>query len=82
MAAPESWNEGRSAGACPGDTHSALLAAGRIPDPYVGMNELSVQWVGREDWSYERSFQVDVAFLLEDQVFLSCDSRTRWPRFS
>ena len=58
----------------PGDTHSALLAAGKIPDPYVGMNELSVQWVGREDWSYERSFQVDVAFLLEDQVFLSCDS--------
>ncbi len=58
----------------PGDTHSALLAAGRIPDPYVGMNELSVQWVGREDWSYERSFQVDGAFLSEDQVFLSCDS--------
>ena len=34
----------------PGDTHSALLAAGKIPDPYVGTNELDVQWVGKEDW--------------------------------
>ena len=42
----------------PGDTHSALLAAGRIPDPYKGMNELQVQWVGREDWIYERTFEV------------------------
>ena len=58
----------------PGDTHSALKAAGKIPDPYFAMNELDVQWVGREDWSYERSFQVDDAFLAEEEVFLSCDS--------
>ncbi len=58
----------------PGDTHSALLAAGKIPDPYAGMNELDVQWVGREDWAYERSFVVDKAFLAEDEIFFSCDS--------
>jgi beta-mannosidase len=58
----------------PGDTHSALLAALKIPDPYVGMNELDVQWVGREDWSYERDFNVEKGFLAEEKILLSCDS--------
>lgn len=57
----------------PGDTHSALLAAGKIPDPYVGMNELDVQWVGREDWEFSRRFDVPDSFLLADSVFLNCD---------
>ena len=34
----------------PGDNVSALLAAGKIPDPYWADNELQVQWIGREDW--------------------------------
>jgi len=57
----------------PGDTHSALLAAGKIPDPYAGTNELDVQWVGREDWAFERGFEVPKEFLSEEMVFLSCD---------
>ena len=32
----------------PGDTHSALLAAGKTQDPYWGTNELDQQWIGRE----------------------------------
>ena len=59
--------------AVPGDTHSALLAAGKIPDPYWAANELDVQWVGQEDWAYERSFDVTAALLAEDRVDLSCD---------
>ncbi|MGA2641435.1 MAG: sugar-binding domain-containing protein [Spirochaetia bacterium] len=58
----------------PGDTHSALLAAGKIPDPYWGVNELEVQWVGREDWAYERSFDVDASTLQEDRIHLSFES--------
>ena len=54
----------------PGDTHSALLAAGKIPDPYAGANELDVQWVGREDWTYRREFVVDAGMLAEETVFL------------
>ena len=42
----------------PGDVHSALLAAGLIPDPYFGRNENEVQWVGRQEWIAERSFDV------------------------
>lgn len=58
----------------PGDNHSALLAAGRIPDPYWADNELAVQWVGREDWTYSRQFQVPPAFLDEKSIFLNCES--------
>ncbi|HEY9595037.1 MAG TPA: glycoside hydrolase family 2 protein, partial [Spirochaetia bacterium] len=58
----------------PGDTHTALVDAGKIPDPYVGTNELAVQWVGRESWAFERTFDVSADFLKEQEIFLSCDS--------
>ena len=38
----------------PGDVHSALHAAGLIPDPYFGRNEEVVQWVAERDWVIER----------------------------
>lgn len=44
--------------AIPGDVHSALLAAGLIPDPYAGRNERDVQWVAAKDWMIERSFDL------------------------
>src|SRR5208283_3656846 len=58
----------------PGDTHSALLEAGKIPDPYWAANELDVQWVGREDWAYERTFHLPAAIRGEDRIDLSFDS--------
>ncbi len=58
----------------PGDTHSALIAAGRIPDPYVGTAELDVQWVGREDWRFERDFEVSADLLKEEAIELTFDS--------
>jgi beta-mannosidase len=42
----------------PGDVHSALLAAGRIPDPYHGRNEYAVRWVADRDWTAARSFDL------------------------
>ncbi len=57
----------------PGDTHSALLAAGKIPDPYRGMNELEVQGIGREDWAYERELVVDTRLLEAERLELSFD---------
>jgi len=38
------------------------------------MNELDVQWVGREDWAYERIFEPDAEILQSGAVFLSIDS--------
>lgn len=37
--------------------HLDLMAAGFIPDPYLGMNEAKVQWVHDGDWVYETSFE-------------------------
>jgi beta-mannosidase len=41
----------------PGTVHEALLAAGQIPDPFYGANELAVQWVGEADWVYRCRFE-------------------------
>lgn len=42
--------------AIPGTVHADLLAARLIPDPYLDLNEIAVDWVGRCDWRYELSF--------------------------
>ena len=57
----------------PGDTHSALLAAGKIEDPYWSANELKVQQLAREDWIYEREVNVPSSLLEEDSVFLELE---------
>ncbi len=54
----------------PGDILSALLAAGEIPDPYAGRNELELQWIGREDWRLERDFDLDPSFLDCEEALL------------
>src|SRR5690349_1470297 len=39
----------------PGTVHTDLLAAGLIPDPYLDENELTLDWIGRVPWLYERT---------------------------
>ncbi|MBB4120916.1 beta-mannosidase [Martelella radicis] len=43
----------------PGDVHSALLAAGRIENPYWRDNETKTDWVHRSGWTARRSFNLD-----------------------
>jgi beta-mannosidase len=43
----------------PGDVHSSLIAAGIIPDPYIGRNEYDVRWVAEQDWIATRDFEWD-----------------------
>jgi beta-mannosidase len=43
----------------PGDVHSALQAAGLIPDPYHGRNEDGLRWVADRDWTLSRSFRME-----------------------
>ncbi|KAF8474183.1 beta-mannosidase [Kalaharituber pfeilii] len=40
----------------PTNIHLDLLAYGFIPDPFLGKNELAVQWVGEEAWIYRTTF--------------------------
>ncbi len=42
----------------PGDIHTALLEHGLIVDPFVGTNELAIQWVGQADWLLEKTFTI------------------------
>jgi beta-mannosidase len=46
----------------PGDVHSALIAAGQIPHPYKGTDELAVRWVADEVWVATREFIIDDSF--------------------
>jgi len=57
----------------PGGVHTDLLAAGKIPDPFVADNEKKVMWVAEQDWEYRSSFMPGAAVLAEDKVFLVCD---------
>lgn len=43
----------------PGTVHTDLMASGLIPDPFIGMNERSVQWVDKEDWRYRTVFDAE-----------------------
>ena len=40
----------------PTNVHLDLLAHDLIPDPYIGKNELDVQWVGEAVWVYRTTF--------------------------
>ncbi len=43
----------------PGDVHTALLAAGLVPDPYLDANEQALAWVHGADWEYRRPLVLD-----------------------
>ncbi|MGO1072849.1 beta-mannosidase [Lysobacter sp. CA199] len=43
----------------PGHVHTDLLAAGLIPDPYVGAREAQLQWIGLAGWEYRTRFDLD-----------------------
>lgn len=55
----------------PGDIHSALLANSIISDPYIGTQELDIQWVGRQDWVLERTFLITEENLNEKTAVLT-----------
>src|SRR6056297_359866 len=57
----------------PCDNLSVLLTAGAVPDPYYADNELVVQWVGDEEWTFSTEFELDKTFLQKSQLFLQLD---------
>ncbi len=44
----------------PGGVHEALLAAGRIADPYFDRNEDGVRWVEERDWWFRTTVPADL----------------------
>ncbi|KAK6221765.1 glycosyl hydrolase family 2 [Colletotrichum tabaci] len=46
----------------PSQVHVDLLANDKIPDPFLDMNELAVQWVAEKTWVYRASFATPASF--------------------
>ncbi|OUM94627.1 MAG: beta-galactosidase [Thermobacillus sp. ZCTH02-B1] len=59
--------------AVPGCVHTDLLANGRIPDPFDGTNERDLQWIDKQDWEYETTFDVSGDLLGESRIDLVFD---------
>ena len=57
----------------PGCIHTDLLDNGLIDDPYYRDNEERQMWIGTTDWAYERSFDIDRAFLSHKHIQLVCN---------
>lgn len=56
----------------PSDNYTQLLELGVIPDPYYKDNEKLVEWIGKEDWSYEKSFTLTESDLANRKISLVC----------
>uniref|UniRef100_A0A914W5M2 Beta-mannosidase n=1 Tax=Plectus sambesii TaxID=2011161 RepID=A0A914W5M2_9BILA len=56
----------------PGDIFTDMRNAKLIPDPLIGNNGESLQWIASSNWTYERVFNVDAALLKRSSlVFVS-----------
>lgn len=55
----------------PGQVHTDLEREGLLPDPTFDRNEQAAKWVGRADWSYRTSVDVDPRG--HERVDLVCD---------
>jgi beta-mannosidase len=52
----------------PGTVHTDLLRHELIPDPYFGINERNMQWIGHKNWTYRTRFNVDPSLLDNEHV--------------
>ncbi|KAH7105396.1 glycoside hydrolase family 2 protein [Auriculariales sp. MPI-PUGE-AT-0066] len=59
------WIFGRAGGdeyipieALPTTVHVELLKNKKIPDPFIGLHEWDVQWVGETDWVFKSSLEI------------------------
>ncbi|PPR06573.1 hypothetical protein CVT24_001754 [Panaeolus cyanescens] len=61
----------------PTTVHVELLKLKRIPDPFVGLHEWDVQWVGEAEWAFKTTFVAsdgDIASPNVDLVFDGLDT--------
>ncbi|GGJ42259.1 glycoside hydrolase family 2 protein [Deinococcus roseus] len=55
----------------PGTVQQDLLQHQLIVDPYYGLNEREVQWIGEADWLYRSAFQVSADLLEAPHLHLT-----------
>ncbi len=66
IAGAKQWHDAQ----VPGVVQTDLMRHKIIPDPFYRDNEAKVQWVGRTDWEYQTTFNVDPATLARENVDL------------
>ncbi|KAI0036030.1 glycoside hydrolase family 2 protein [Vararia minispora EC-137] len=57
----------------PTSVHVELLKAKRIPDPFIGLHEWDVQWIGEAEWAFKTTFAVTEMELAAENVDLVFD---------
>lgn len=57
--------------AVPGEVHSDLINNELIEDPFVGNNELNLQWISDTDWEYRTNFDLDENNLSKEHLELT-----------
>ncbi len=55
----------------PGNVFSDLLHHDMIKNPFIGTNELNVQWVSKEHWEYQTTFELDSETLKKQHIELT-----------
>lgn len=63
-------SEGWIAQPVPGDIHQGLIAAGKIPEPLLGMNSYACEWTEKRSWWFRREFEVSAEMLRAEQIEL------------
>lgn len=51
----------------PGDVHTTLVAASRIPNPFIDRNEEACRWVEEREWWYRLTFTPEVSSLKQGE---------------
>ncbi|MFX0099788.1 MAG: glycoside hydrolase family 2 protein [Candidatus Hodarchaeota archaeon] len=54
----------------PGSVFEALIDAGKLEDPFYGLNEHESSWVYEADWTITREFAISADMLEKKRVFL------------
>ncbi len=54
----------------PADNYTSLYELGVIPDPFYRDNENTIEWIGREDWSFTKDFEMTEEDLSFSRVLL------------
>lgn len=60
-------------GQFPTNIHLDLLSHKKIPDPFIGKNELDVQWIGEKAWVYRTTFPTPSGFASAAKAVLAFD---------
>ncbi len=56
----------------PGVVQTDLMANNVINDPFLKLNERSVQWIDKEDWVYETHFDMPVDAMKQKYIIITC----------